>query len=144
MAQLVALVVVDLSMVLEPVEAHRTLHILDGLPLQMPALILLEWAAAAAAERVQPSVVHHPMVQLESRYLGTALAEVAEVGRAETTLPRSLSVVVHRELVDLTSVPADHVMEVRILAVAVAAVELVEVELLSSNTFQCAIKELSQ
>jgi hypothetical protein len=46
--------------------------------------------------------------------------------------------------VDLTHVQVDHVTEVQILAAAVAAVETVEVELLSSNTFQCAIKELSQ
>jgi hypothetical protein len=144
MAQLEVLVAVDLSMVLEPVEAHRILHILDGLPLQMLALILRELVEAEVEERVQPSVAHHPMVQLESRCLGTTLAEVAEVGRAEITLPRFLSVVVHLELVDLTSVPADHVMEVQTPAAVEAAVETAEAVLLSLNTFPCAIKDQSQ
>jgi hypothetical protein len=144
MVQLEALVEVDLSMVLEPVEAHRMLHILDGLPLQMLALILLELVEVEVAERVQPSVAHHQMVQLESRYLGTALVEVVVVGRAEITPPRSLSVVVHHVPAGLMFVPVGHVMEVQTPAAAVVAVETAEVVLLSLNTFPCAIKERSQ
>jgi hypothetical protein len=61
--QPVDLAVVERFQVQALVAAHRMLHILDGLPLQMLALIPLELVAVAAAVREARLVVHRQTVQ---------------------------------------------------------------------------------